>query len=103
MKHKIEVHPSAVIAQDTRLAEGVTIGPNCVIDSNVSIGAGTMLDANVVVGKNVKIGENNRLFPNCAIGGRPQDTDGNLEPGSHVQRLLDPGYRRGSDLSVQVS
>ncbi len=72
MKRKIEIHPSAVIAHDTQLAQGVTIGPNCVIDTNVSIGAGTVLDANVVIGKNVSIGENNRLFPNCAIGGRPQ-------------------------------
>jgi UDP-N-acetylglucosamine acyltransferase len=72
MKRKIEVHPSAVVAQETQLAEGVTIGPNCVIDNNVSIGAGTLLAANVVIGKNVKIGKNNRFFPTCVIGGRPQ-------------------------------
>ena len=68
----IQVHPSAVVNEDTQLADGVIIGPNCVIDREVSIGADTMLDANVVVSKNVKIGENNHFFANCAIGGWPQ-------------------------------
>jgi len=68
----IEVHPSAVVHKDTRLAEGVTIGPNCVIERGVSIGAGTVLDANVVIGKNVEIGRNNHFFANCSIGCWPQ-------------------------------
>ena len=68
----IQVHPSAVVHRDTRLAEGVAIGPNCVIESGVSIGTGTVLDANVVIGKNVAIGGNNHLFANCSIGGWPQ-------------------------------
>lgn len=67
-----QIHPSAVIADDARLAEGVTVGPNCVIDRGASIGARTVLDANVVVGKNVTIGQNNHLFANCVIGGIPQ-------------------------------
>lgn len=66
------IHPSAVIGKNVRLADGVIIGPNCVIEDGTSIGAGTMLLANVVIGPNVKIGENNKLFYNCAIGGRPQ-------------------------------
>ncbi len=68
----IQVHPSAVVDKEARLADGVVIGPNCVIDSNVSIGAGTVLDANVVINKDVEIGQNNHFFPNCTIGGRPQ-------------------------------
>jgi len=68
----VQVHPSAVVNEDTQLGGGVIIGPNCVIDREVSIGADTVLDANVVVGKNVKIGKNNHFFANCAIGGWPQ-------------------------------
>ena len=68
----IQIHPSAVVDKDCRLAEGVAIGPNCVIDRGVSIGADTILDANVVIGKDVKIGKNNHFFANCVIGGRPQ-------------------------------
>jgi len=68
----VQVHPSAVIDKDARLAEGVVIGPNCVIDARVSIGAGTVLDVNVVVGKDVRIGRGNHFFANCVIGGTPQ-------------------------------
>jgi UDP-N-acetylglucosamine acyltransferase len=68
----IQVHPSAVVGKEARLADGVVIGPNCSIDSEVSIGAGTVLGANVVISKSVKIGQNNQFFSNCAIGGRPQ-------------------------------
>ena len=67
-----QVHPSAVVDKDARLAEGVTVGPNCVIGSGVEIGTGTVLDANVVIYKNVKIGKNNHIFPNCVFGGWPQ-------------------------------
>jgi UDP-N-acetylglucosamine acyltransferase len=68
----VKVHPSAVVAKDAQLAEGVTVGPNCVIGGPVSIGAGTVLNANVVINKNVKIGEQNQFFANCVIGGTPQ-------------------------------
>jgi len=68
----VEVHPSAVVAKDARLAEGVTIGPNCVIDGGVEIGDSTIVDANVMIGRNVKIGRNNHFFANCAIGTAPQ-------------------------------
>lgn len=83
MKKMIQVHPSAVVHKDTRLAEGVRIGPNCIIDGGVSIDADTILDANVVVGKDVKIGKNNHFFANCVIGGQPQvlDLDSNAEVG----------------------
>ena len=68
----VQTHPSAVVADDASLAEGVIVGPNCVIDKGVSIGAGTVLEANVVVGKDVTVGENNHFFTNCIVGGRPQ-------------------------------
>ncbi len=68
----VQTHPSAVVADNASLAEGVTVGPNCVIDKGVSIGAGTVLEANVVVGKDVTVGENNHFFTNCIVGGRPQ-------------------------------
>lgn len=69
---KIVIHPSAVIAGNVLLEEGVSIGPNCVVESGTSIGEGTTLIANVYIGKNVKIGRNNTLFPTCSIGCMPQ-------------------------------
>ncbi|MHC4175081.1 MAG: acyl-ACP--UDP-N-acetylglucosamine O-acyltransferase [Planctomycetota bacterium] len=81
-----QVHPSAAVHKDARLAEGVTIGPNCVISSGVSIGAGTVLDANVVIDKDVKIGKNNHFFANCVIGCMPQTLS--LTPDSKIGGLV---------------
>ena len=67
-----QIHPSAVVDKQARLADDVVIGPNCVVDRGVSIGPGTVLDANVVINRNVDIGKNNRFSPNCVIGDRPQ-------------------------------
>ena len=67
-----QIHPSAAVDRQARLADDVVIGPNCVVDGGVSIGPGTVLDANVVINRNVDIGKNNRFSPNCVIGGRPQ-------------------------------
>ncbi|MDD5063564.1 MAG: acyl-ACP--UDP-N-acetylglucosamine O-acyltransferase [Phycisphaerae bacterium] len=82
----IQVHPSAVVSKEARLADGVVIGPNCVIDSGVSIGTGTVLDANVVIGKNVEIGRGNHFYPNCTIGGRPQML--NLKADSEIGKIV---------------
>lgn len=71
-ERKTTVHPTAVLASDIELEEGVTIGPNCVVESGSSIGEGSYLIANIYVGKNVHIGKNNILYPNCAIGSPPQ-------------------------------
>jgi UDP-N-acetylglucosamine acyltransferase len=71
-ERKIVIHPSAIIAADVRLEEGVTIGPGCVVEGGSSIGTGTTLMANVYIGRNVRIGKGNQLFPTCCIGCMPQ-------------------------------
>jgi UDP-N-acetylglucosamine acyltransferase len=71
-ERKIVIHPTAIVASDARLEEGVMIGAGCVVESGSSIGAGTTLIANVYIGRNVKIGRNNRFFPTCTIGCMPQ-------------------------------
>jgi len=80
-----KIHPSAVIAKDVELADGVTLGPNCVVGRGTVIGAGTVFGPNVVVGENVKIGKNNQLYATCAIGRPPQLLG--LDPDTEVGRL----------------
>jgi UDP-N-acetylglucosamine acyltransferase len=82
----IRIHPSAVIADDAKLADSVTVGPNCVIGSGVSIGEGSVLEPNVVVGKEVTIGQNNHFFANCVIGGAPQVLA--LKPDDEIGKLV---------------
>jgi len=69
---KILIHPSAIIAADANIEEGVNIGPYCVVESGATIGTGSNLIAGVYVGMNVKIGSSNRIFPTASIGCQPQ-------------------------------
>lgn len=106
-----QIHPSAVVDKDARLADGITIGPNCVVDSGVKIGSGTILEANVIISKGVTVGENNHFFPNCVMGCRPQtlslnsgDEFGKLVIGDgntiHEQVTIHPGIRPESATEI---
>jgi UDP-3-O-[3-hydroxymyristoyl] glucosamine N-acyltransferase len=70
------VHPSAVIAPDARLGEGVSVGPLCVVEAGAVIGDRTVLRACVYVGFQSRVGSDGLLHPNvsirenCAIGDR---------------------------------
>jgi len=70
---RISVHPTALVAPDAVLAEGVSIGPYSVIGENVSIGVGTSVGPHTVIEGPVRIGENNRISGQSSIGSPPQD------------------------------
>jgi UDP-3-O-[3-hydroxymyristoyl] glucosamine N-acyltransferase len=61
------VHPSAVVAADAVIGEGVSIGPLCVVEAGAKIGAGTVLMANCYVGYRSEIGENTLLYPQVSL------------------------------------
>lgn len=70
------IHPSAVVADDAVLREGVCIGPLCVIEAGAVIGENTVISAQGYVGHQVRIGANSFLHPqvsvreSCVIGDR---------------------------------
>jgi UDP-3-O-[3-hydroxymyristoyl] glucosamine N-acyltransferase len=70
------VHPSAHVAPDAVLGEGVSIGPGAVVESGVRIGANTQVGPNVVIGFCATIGRDCRLYPlvsireHCRLGDR---------------------------------
>lgn len=70
------IHPTAVIAPDAVIGEGVSIQPNAVISSGARIGARAVIGANSFVGQEAVIGEDARLYPlvtvreRCLIGPR---------------------------------
>jgi UDP-N-acetylglucosamine acyltransferase len=80
------IHPSAIVEADSKLAPDVIVGPNCVIGPRVCIESGTILSANVVIEANATIGRNNRFFPNTVIGATPQMLDWEL--GREAGRVL---------------
>ena len=63
----IGVHPSAIVAPDAELGEGVSIGPLCVIESGVKIGAGTVISAQCCIGYRSVVGENSFLYPQVSV------------------------------------
>lgn len=61
------IHPTALIHQTAKIAEGVTIGPYCVIEHDATIGKGTVLLAHVYIGAEVSIGEGCTLYPHVTV------------------------------------
>jgi len=62
-----QIHPTAAIAEDVKVGNGVYIGPHVVIESGVKIGDGVCIHANVVIYPQVEIGDRTLLHANCTI------------------------------------
>ena len=74
------IHPTAIIASEAELGEGVYIGPYCVIGKS-KIGCGTVIESGVRIYDNVTLGDDCRIKPGAVIGGEgfgfERDEDGN--------------------------
>lgn len=61
------IAPSAVIAQDADIGDGVAIGPGVVVGAGASIGEKSVLCANVAIGAGAIVGRQNVLFEGVVI------------------------------------
>lgn len=61
------IHPSALVAQDVRLDNGVYIAECTVIREGVRIGQGTVIESGAHIGRNVAIGKECRIGPNVTV------------------------------------
>lgn len=68
-----QVHPTAIVSDQTTLAEDVSIGPFCLIEGKVTIGKGCRIDSHTVIKGVTEIGENCTIGHHCAIGADSQD------------------------------
>ncbi|PCH96668.1 MAG: UDP-3-O-(3-hydroxymyristoyl)glucosamine N-acyltransferase [Gammaproteobacteria bacterium] len=66
-KVAIGIHPSAVIADDVKLGEKVSVGANAVIESGVQLGDNVSIGAGCFIGKNTSIGKGTSLWSNISI------------------------------------
>jgi len=78
------VHPSAVVAPDALLGDGIAVGPGAVIGARAAIGAGTEIGPLAVVGEGVVLGRDCRIgagavVSHCIAGDRVV-----LHPGAKV-------------------
>ena len=61
------IHPSAVISNESVLAENVSIGAHVFVDDGCTIGAGVQIGPGCSIGRNVVIGKGSRLSANVTI------------------------------------
>ena len=76
----VSIHPTAVIAPDAVLDDGVEIGPYSVIGPGVAIGRDTKIGPHVVIQSATRIGAGNRIFQFASVGDAPQDKKYKGEP-----------------------
>jgi UDP-3-O-[3-hydroxymyristoyl] glucosamine N-acyltransferase len=68
------IDPTAKLARDVKIAEGVFVGAGVVIDDGVEIGENSIIDNGCKIGENSKIGKNCRIdsnvviYHNCLLG-----------------------------------
>lgn len=67
------IHPTAIVEDGARLADGVVVGPYCCIGPSVTLAEGVELASHVVVHGQTMIGAGTRVFPFASIGHQPQD------------------------------
>lgn len=78
------IHPTAVIAPDAVLGEGVEIGPCAVIGSRAEIGAGSIIHPHAVVGAGVILGPGCRIHAHASITHAIAGAGVVLHPGARV-------------------
>ncbi len=61
------VHPTAVVADDAQLGDGVAIGPYCVVAPGARIGARSVLVAHCYVGHAAVVGADALLYPFVSV------------------------------------
>ena len=74
------IHPTALVAPEAELGEGVEVGAYAVIGPGVVIGANTRIRAHAVLEGPTRLGADNEVFPFASVGSAPQDKKYKGEP-----------------------
>ncbi len=61
------IHPTAIIAEDVELGEGVHVGPYTVIERGSKIGAGAVIEAQVFIGEGCRVGAATHIYPQVTL------------------------------------
>jgi UDP-N-acetylglucosamine acyltransferase len=74
------IHPTALIAPDAELGEGVEVGAYAVIGPGVQVGANTRIGPHAVLEGPMRIGTENVILQFASVGSAPQDKKYKGEP-----------------------
>ena len=74
------VHPTALIAGEVDLDDGVQVGPYVVIEGKVQVGAGCVIRAGAQLYGPLTMGRHNHVYPGAVLGEAPQLVKYNGEP-----------------------
>ena len=67
------IHSTAIIGDNVKLGDNITIHPYAILDGKIEIGDGCEIGPYVHIGGWVTMGKNNKVFAAAAIGEAPQD------------------------------
>ncbi|MBI1371523.1 MAG: acyl-ACP--UDP-N-acetylglucosamine O-acyltransferase [Phycisphaera sp.] len=68
-----DIHPTAVVDRNAKLADDVRVGAYSVIGPRAVIGKGTVIGVHCVIENDTTIGAYNRVFHHVCLGQLPQD------------------------------
>jgi UDP-perosamine 4-acetyltransferase len=63
------VHPTALIAPDVTLGQGVVVAEGCILATGVSVGNNVLVGSGSVLSVRVEVGENVNIGPRVCLGG----------------------------------
>ena len=66
-------HKSAIIDNNAKISNNVTVGAYSIIEKNVFIGDNTIIHPYVHIKSGTSIGKNNKIFQGSVLGEDPQD------------------------------
>lgn len=69
----MNIHPTAVIHPEARLASNVQVGPFAFVDQGVEVGADTLIGPHVVILPHTTLGAGCRVHTGAVLGDLPQD------------------------------
>ncbi|HEY0704680.1 MAG TPA: UDP-3-O-(3-hydroxymyristoyl)glucosamine N-acyltransferase [Candidatus Acidoferrales bacterium] len=64
---RVEIHPTAIVADSARLAAGIRVGPYVVIEDDVEVGHGSEIEAFCFLGRGASVGRECRLHPRVTL------------------------------------
>jgi len=67
------IHPTALVAPEAELGEGVEVGAYAVIGPGVQVGANTRIGPHAMIEGPTRIGADNQVFQFASVGSAPQD------------------------------